>query len=217
MLSLVVNDALEGVDIARRYPAFYRRLLADSQLRQAFLEALEILEKEKAGELEPLPDYLDVDLTFLKQAHSLQAMVDTELSGSWRFSWHRPISYLQSRLVVSFATVDPVYRSGAEFLEDDRLTLVDDVVEVAGDEIGVLLEAVRAANAPDALHLSLLVTAGAPDSLWATMEWGAFHETVLVEAIGRVIFPPLSLAAIVDDAGQKIVADLCLTIEAAAS
>lgn len=86
MLSLVVNDALEGVDIARRYPTFYRRLLADPQLRRAFLEALEILEKDKTGELVPLPDQLDVDLTFLEWAHPLSAMVDTEPSGSWRLS-----------------------------------------------------------------------------------------------------------------------------------
>lgn len=77
MLSLVVNDALEGVDIARRYPAFYRLLLADPRLRWAFLEALEIREKEEDGELESLPDPLDVDLAFLEQVHPLQAMVDT--------------------------------------------------------------------------------------------------------------------------------------------
>lgn len=216
MLSLVVNDALEGVDIARRYPAFYRRLLADPRLRWAFLEALEILEKEEDGELESLPDPLDVDLAFLEQVHPLQAMVYTKVSGSWRLSWQRPIPYLQSRLIDSFAPADPISRSPADFLEDERLTLVDDVVEVAGDEIDVLLEAVRPAGAPDVLYLALLVTAETAETLQATVEWGVFHETAPVNAFGRVTFPPLPLATLFDAIDYKMAAALCLTVEPAA-
>lgn len=215
MLSLVVNDALEGVDIAQRYPTFYRRLLADPQLRWAFLEALEMLEKDEAGDLDPLPGDLDVDLTFLEEPHPPAAIMETEPSGCWRLSWHRPILYLQSLLVDSLAASRPVYRALTSFLEDDRLTLVDDVVEVDGDEVGVLLEAVRPAGFPDALHLSLLVTAGAVDSLRATVEWGSFRETTLIDSFGRVTFPPLSLTAVLDEVGQAIVAALCLTVEPA--
>lgn len=216
MLSLVVNDALDGVDIARRYPVFYRRLLADPRLRWAFLEALEILGKEEDGELDSLPASLDIDLPFLERTQPLEAMVETKLSGSWRLSWQRPIPYLQSRLIDSFAPADPTNRSPADFLEDDRITLVDGVVEVAGDEIGVLLEFVRPAGAPDVLHLSLFVTAGAIASFRATVEWGNFRETARVAAFGGVTFPPLSLADLLDDVGQKITAALCLTVEPAA-
>jgi hypothetical protein len=44
MLSLVVNDALHGVDIQKRYPAFYQRLTEEPGLRDAFLEIFEMAE-----------------------------------------------------------------------------------------------------------------------------------------------------------------------------
>lgn len=213
MLSLVVNDALEGVDIARRYPTFYRCMLADPHLRWAFLEALELLEKDKAGELEPLPDDLDADLAFLEPAQPPPVIIKTGPSGGWRLAWQRPAAYLQSLLIDSLIARRPQYRAFANFLEDDRLTLVNDTVEMGGDEVGVLLEAVRPAGAPDLLYLSLLITAETVDSLRATVEWGAFRETAVAQAFGRVTFPPLPLADVVDEVGQKIAAALCLTVE----
>ncbi len=213
MLSLVVNDALEGVDIARRYPSFYRRMLADPQLRWAFLEALEILEQDKSGGLEPLPEGLDVDLSFLERAQPPSPILQEKPAGLWRLAWERPATYLQSLLLDTLLTSRPIHRALTNFLEDDRLMLVDDTVEIAGDELGVLLEAVRPAAAPDALHLSLLITAETASSLQATIEWGAFRETAVVKAFRRVTFPPLPLADVVDEIGQQIAAALCLTVE----
>ena len=51
MLAIVLSDALEEVDICRRYPAFYRRLLASPALRRQFLDALAALEAHGAGRL----------------------------------------------------------------------------------------------------------------------------------------------------------------------
>ena len=215
MLSLVVNDALEGVDIARRYPTFFRRMLADQQLRWAFLEALENLEKYKAGELEPLPDDLDLDLTFLQRVQPAPAVVKAETSSLWRLAWQRPVAFLQSLWARSLASPRPALRALASFLEDDRLPLVEDVVEVAGDEVGVLLKAVRPAGAPGDLHLSLLITAETVDTLQATVEWGAFSETAVVRASSCVTLPSLPLADVFDEVSQKIAADLRLTVEPA--
>ncbi|MFZ0547291.1 MAG: hypothetical protein WAM60_17735 [Candidatus Promineifilaceae bacterium] len=65
MLSLIINDALDGVDISRHYPVYFERLLNDSVLREAFLDTLEILELTRAGKLEPLPGEPSNDLSFL--------------------------------------------------------------------------------------------------------------------------------------------------------
>ena len=43
ILSIVVDDAINGIDIIVEYPDFYQRMLANKSLRQAFIEALEIL------------------------------------------------------------------------------------------------------------------------------------------------------------------------------
>jgi hypothetical protein len=40
-LSIVAEDALEGVDIGSRYPAFFQKLITNSSLRQSFLDELE--------------------------------------------------------------------------------------------------------------------------------------------------------------------------------
>lgn len=216
MLSLVVNDALEGVDVARRYPTFYRRMLADPHLRWAFLEALEILEKDRDGSLEPLPDNLDLNLDFLELPPPPAVMLEERPSGGWCLAWQRPGAHLQSLLLASLATPRATYRALATFLEDDRLPLVEDVVAVAGDRVGVLLEAVRCAGAPDDLYLSLLVTAETVDALQATVEWGPFRQTAVVRPFGTFTFPPLPLADVFDEVGRKSAAALCLTLEPAA-
>jgi hypothetical protein len=55
LLSIVVEEALRGVDISKRYPGFWGRLIANAELRQAFLESLELLEESREGRLRPLP------------------------------------------------------------------------------------------------------------------------------------------------------------------
>jgi hypothetical protein len=41
IFDLVLNDALNGVDLETRHPAFYKQLLADDKLRQDFQDALD--------------------------------------------------------------------------------------------------------------------------------------------------------------------------------
>ena len=55
LLSILVSEAFADVDITRRYPALYRILLADPNMQEAFLDAMETLEQERNGTLEPLP------------------------------------------------------------------------------------------------------------------------------------------------------------------
>ncbi len=40
-LKIVVRDALKGLDIGANFPAFFQKLITNSQLRHAFLEELE--------------------------------------------------------------------------------------------------------------------------------------------------------------------------------
>jgi hypothetical protein len=54
LLSIVVEEALRGVDISKRFPGFWGRLIANAELRQAFPESLEMLEESREGRLRPL-------------------------------------------------------------------------------------------------------------------------------------------------------------------
>jgi hypothetical protein len=44
LLTLIVDEALRGVDVPERYPAFWRKMMANAELHTAFLDCLEILE-----------------------------------------------------------------------------------------------------------------------------------------------------------------------------
>jgi hypothetical protein len=62
----MVNDALIGIDVMKKYPALYSQMLADEELRMAFLDILELLEQSRAGEL---PKYSGPSITNLDFLH----------------------------------------------------------------------------------------------------------------------------------------------------
>jgi hypothetical protein len=55
MLALVVEEAARGVDIPARLPAFWEKLMRNAELREAFLDCLELLEASRGGRLRPWP------------------------------------------------------------------------------------------------------------------------------------------------------------------
>jgi hypothetical protein len=56
LLSLILDEALKGVDIAARFPNFFQKLLVNTELRKTFLDSLELLEADGNGTLTPLPE-----------------------------------------------------------------------------------------------------------------------------------------------------------------
>jgi hypothetical protein len=53
LLLLVVDEAARGVDIARRFPAFWAKMMANAELHETFEDALELLADSRAGRLRP--------------------------------------------------------------------------------------------------------------------------------------------------------------------
>jgi hypothetical protein len=70
MLSIMVNDALIGIDVMKKYPAFYSRMLVDAELRTAFLDTLELLELSQVGRF---PEYSGPDIINLDFMHQVSA------------------------------------------------------------------------------------------------------------------------------------------------
>jgi hypothetical protein len=56
LLALIVEEAAREGDIAQRFPTFWRKVMADAELYEAFLDCLELLEAIRAGCLRPWPD-----------------------------------------------------------------------------------------------------------------------------------------------------------------
>jgi hypothetical protein len=55
LLSLMVDEAARGVNIAQRFPIFWARIVANSELHRAFQETLALLKDSRAGRLRLLP------------------------------------------------------------------------------------------------------------------------------------------------------------------
>ncbi len=224
MLAVVVSDALEGVDIAERYPAFFRRLLADAGLRQSFLDMLDILEGSRSGALEPLPVPPSRDLSFLKK------VAPPPTPGPWPALWLRTVEQLQA-LFRGLGGLEPgvAYRSADQLLEEESITLLREQTTVDETQLEVLLEATWNNDLPDTLDLSLTVAISGPEQagdtaprfeaarfeaplLKATLQWGSYQATAVLDRHGRAFFPPLPFQA-VSDAGDDVDHPLQLSLE----
>ena len=212
MLSLVVNDALQGIDIISQYPTFYRRLQANAELRHAFLDALDLLTSSTADELVLPPQMPAPDLSFLQTAVSPTPLVERSSPAKWQITWQ----LLQDQLQLLFKPVDLVYRSGHMDLEDESTVLLRSQVEVDGTQIDLFLEAIRSVEEPSYLHLYLStapLTETQLPAMQANLQWGEFQATVVTDKYGRFHFQPLPLTAVLDPASQTFHADLQLIVE----
>jgi hypothetical protein len=215
MLSQIVSGALKGEDISRRYPAFYRKLLENPDLRQAFLDALDSLEAERAGDLVPMPAAGEASLDFLADPTPGPA-VERLGKENWRFTWKKSLEQLQAL----FSPGELAYRAGLDPLEDPWFTLLRDELTAAGTTFAVALECSLSRDRDDALaaFLNLAVTLGStpgPEQfpLRATLRWGAYHESLLLAEEGRARFPDILLSAVFDPSQDYVRAGLSLTLE----
>lgn len=215
MLSLVVNDVLKGVDIAQQYPEFYKKLLANVELRQAFLDTLELLEMERTDTLQPLPQEASRDLAFLHNT----ADSPTIKGNTWhnlRLVWHKMVADLQELLASPQTT--PAFRDGDSLLADPWLPLLHSELHVEDARLRVSLEATWPVEQPDVLKVLLSAAVSDSDvdlsSLRASLQWGAYHESADLSPHGLATFPPLPRHLIFDEESQAITADLRLTLNA---
>ena len=221
LLSLIVNDALKDIDVSTRYPEFFRRLLADEDLRQAFLEALELMESDLADDQEFIPQASE--LSFLR-AKSSQPIIQRPSQNQWRVIWQQTIDQLQTIFFPPHLAPEPAYRHTENF-EDAWFTLFRSDVEVNHTQLAVSLEAAWQSDAPDALNVQLAIgiTADPVESaapfldLRAMLDWGDYSTTVVVGQRGRASFPPIPLTAILDEINQRITSNLSLSLEPALS
>lgn len=215
MLSLVVSEVLKGVDISIRYPTFYRNILNNDDLRQAFVDALGSIENKQQSETVVLPLLTKPALDFLIQRLQQPAIIKLS-SNKWRTIWRQSIEQLQS----IFSPPELAYRSDPSLYEDPWITLLRGDVEVAGSLYTVMLECTPAVETDEALAVSfnIAVTLETPiDSpqipLEATLQWGLYDKTIVISEEGRTKFPDIPLSAILDEEQQNVNAELSLTLE----
>jgi hypothetical protein len=127
--------------------------------------------------------------------------------------WRQSRERLQTIFATLFTPPDLATRRAHNFLEDDTLVLFRTAATIVGDDLDILLEAVRPVATPHVVRLVLFVAGTAAPGLRATIHWGDYADSVSVDERGRAQFSPLPLASIVDEAGERIIADLQLVLE----
>lgn len=213
MLSLVINDALDGVDISRRYPNFYRRLLADLDLRQAFLDALAILEPEDLSDWEAFPKSPVIKMGFLEEEVQ-QPLVEVAKEG-WRIIWQRSVLQLEQILGVSSeADTGLAWRGArANALEEESLPLLRDSALIGEQQVEVFLEATRPPGPGRQLEPTVIViSAEVEQPLQAILRWGSYEATAAVGPDGFAHLPVLPLAAIFDETGLRALSLEIMTV-----
>lgn len=217
MLSLAVNDALNGIDIRTRYPGFYRQMLANVELRNAFLDALDILERSRNNSLEPLPTAPNRNLDFLKEA-TCRPSIEMPRPRQWRLRWQLSVEQLRR----AFNAPEPVMRDGDDLWQEKWLTLFRSEVEVAAEKLVVSLAAVQRIDQTGELTLNISVTSHSSGQssttllpLQAEVQWGDYAATAVIADQSPTVFPTLPLTAVTDASGQLLAGDLHLKLETA--
>ncbi len=201
MLSIVVDDALAGHDIAKLYPTFFAKMIANPRLYAAFIDTVEMLEADQNDKLTPLPDPPSRDLHFLQARPAYTPQISHSKKDGWRITWE----LLQNQLhELFFPNPDGVYRYGRSLLEDESLILIHDEVTMAGQSLVLLLEAVWPVAEPEILRLQIMiVTEQTIDSIiQAQIKWGQYTAKADLDAYGRARFPDTPLNAIMDADGR---------------
>ncbi len=217
MLSIIVDEAYRGIDISKRYPTFYRKLLVNASLRQAFIEILESLEKEGGNELIALPNRPNINLDFLKR-HSSKPIFEITNQDNWRISWLRTFEQLQE----IFTPQELAFRLDVDLIEDPWFTLLRKEFEVGKSRYTIVLDCTLSEKGDEALspYLNIAVTPEAASDrpkfpIHARLQWGAYDERIFIAEEGRLRLPGIPLSITFDEEFNLIESELNFTLETA--
>lgn len=220
MLSLVVGDALQGVNIAQKYSVFFLRMLENRILLEDFLDTFDLLQQTQKGTLAPLPAPLSHDLSFL---HQHMPVVQPTSSQGWRITLQQTINQLQTIFFPQTLLSSSVFRQGLSLLqdEDDWFTLARQELVVGDAHWTMMLEGKPLDEDEQLLGLGLSIMpmedTDMPPNLVATLNWGAYEDKAEINLRGRATFPPVPLSLVLDEATRLVKADLRVTVEALSS
>ena len=213
MLSLMIEEARQGIDLAERYPSFYQKLLNNPDLRQDFLDILESTEEEDL----PIPwaEGGDTNLSFLAE-FSRQPVI-AKLGDHWRISWQRNKDQLQA----IFFPFKLAYRSDFTPSEDLWFGLLREEIEFDDLLYTIALECTFSEESQNAFaaFLNVAITIGTkapqpPFPVQLSLQWGTYSETLRITEEGRARFPDIPIDKVFDDERKKIDTELSLTLEA---
>lgn len=210
-LSLFIEDARHGVDVSRRYPGFYQKLIIDPELRQAFLDIVHLMEEDINHVLDSIPLPARANLEFLIEHQTPRSR---SIGKSWNMHWTRTRQELQA----IFSPPQLAYRNGTDILSGDEFIIFQDDFRM--DDFQYSISIVCALGEDLAAGLLTRMNVGITPQgssahlpLKTILEWGQYKESVIIVGEGRISLPPIALAKILDPDLENIISDLELTME----
>lgn len=216
MFSIVLDDALNGVDITQRYPDFYGQMLGNETLHRLFIDSLDILLADQEPAAEPLPFPPGRDLSFLHQTET-RPQVSQPRPGQWHVQWQKTVEQLQHLFAPGRAAT--ALRSDYDLWDEDDgwHTLLRSEVNIAHIQLELLLEMQQPHSGADSAPLALTVTRLHPQDPWpaltATLHWGGYQQTLPLATEGYTQLPSIPLDTIWQPADQSLRAGLNLTLD----
>lgn len=215
MLSLMVDEALKGVDIKTLYPDFYRKLFSNAVLRHTFLDTLELFEAEKEGKLAPAPAGEKPKLAFLTKKST-----NSDIQKLQNERWQVKLQKNSQQLKDIFSPPQLAYKHDANLFDDNWFTVLRDEIELDGSSYSILLECVISKQTEDALsaflNIAMTLETAKPaseSSIHATLQWGKYSETLTLVKEERARFPDIPFSATFNQQTQEITAGLELVLE----
>ena len=218
MLALIVSDALNGVNIFKEYPNFYRKLLSDNELLETFLDILTLSEMNQTSKLALLPDSPSKNLNFLHHTpSSISRPLVENLFEHNKIVLRHAAEQIQLIFLAGLGRTPAFTRRGLG--EEQLFSLLQDEVMLGDIQIAITLEATWQLDEPDVLDLILVagVLSGQVNvedfSLEANLHWGSYNETRKFLLNDIAPFPPIKYHVFWDEQQQSVTAELQLTIK----
>ncbi len=215
LLSLIAFDAFQGIDIESQYPDFYRKMMSNELLHEAFLDMLMLLAEHP--ESVPVTAVPSPDTT---QSPFANLQIKWPKPHQWQLIWEQTTQQLA--LAFGFTPSEQLLRTRDDtiFYEDDWYSLFHGDIDIEEQHYHVTLEGTRRLEASGELDIVLMVmisadtTVPAPSqSLLATLTWGSYTEAIDVTPNQPINFPPIQLQTVVDMDEKRFKEKLLFNLE----
>jgi len=205
MLSLAVDAALRGESIETTYPKLHQQLSQNKVLANIFADMM-----AATRDLSPLSSHSSANLSFLERAISKPPEIITSVSKRWEAVWQ----LISEQLDQIFMPSALVYRSTQPLLDVDSTILIYNEFEAGDQTWQATLEALTHPDTPEQVELFLsIATELEPFPLFqATVQWGNYRQTAVLDNFGRVHFPPFAVERILNEEKTAVSANLHLRL-----
>lgn len=207
-IDMMVDQVLHGVDIRKRHPAFYRKLLQNKHLRQQFIDALSSFTSSSGKSIDPYLGSTQFDFSFLKK--------NRNVFSDWPIFLNQP----RQKLIEILFAIEPNFRSAVDPGAEPVYTLLRKDFILSGISYSVTVNSKLESTQEDVLATTISLTADndVPTGVFpvqASLRWGAYSADLSIDQEGKYKLPDIPLALVLDEDLAGIKSDLYLSLSSA--